>query len=170
MIQYFAYGSNMSRSRFLKRVPKAECAGIARLSEHELRFHKIGKDGSAKCDAFYTGNPDDFILGIVWSIPQEGKDLLDDIEGLGRGYDEKTLNVRMLDNTHLHVTLYSATVIDTTLKPFGWYLEHVCAGARENDFPETYLVRIREVPAIDDPDADRSRKEMEAYSFSRGLF
>jgi gamma-glutamylcyclotransferase len=51
---YFAYGSNMSLSRLRERVPSAEAVGCFSLNGHDLRFHKLSKDGSGKCDAFFT--------------------------------------------------------------------------------------------------------------------
>jgi hypothetical protein len=53
---YFAYGSNMSVSRLVARTPSAQPLGRCALRGHQLRFHKVGGDGSAKCDAFHTGN------------------------------------------------------------------------------------------------------------------
>ena len=36
---YFAYGSNMCAGRLVRRVPSAREVGVARLSNHALRFH-----------------------------------------------------------------------------------------------------------------------------------
>ena len=54
---------------------------------HRLEFHKVGRDGSAKCDAFETGNPDDSVIGVVFDIHTAEKNYLDQAEGLGVGYD-----------------------------------------------------------------------------------
>ena len=48
---YFAYGSNLSSARMAARVPSARVVARAQLPGHALRFHKVGRDGSAKCDA-----------------------------------------------------------------------------------------------------------------------
>jgi hypothetical protein len=62
---YFSYGSNMSIKRFLKRIPSAKRIAVAKLSYHELKFHKKStKDGSGKCDIAETHNPDKIFFGV----------------------------------------------------------------------------------------------------------
>ena len=68
-MKYFAYGSNMHPARLKARLPNILCiSGIFTLPGHTLRFHKVGKDRSAKCDAFYTGNKADHVLGVLYEI------------------------------------------------------------------------------------------------------
>ncbi|MFB2707091.1 hypothetical protein [Marinobacter shengliensis] len=60
------------------------------LVEHALRFHKWSrKDKSAKCDALFTGNSEDVVIGALFEIPSSEKGPLDRAEGLGFGYEEK---------------------------------------------------------------------------------
>jgi hypothetical protein len=66
---------------------------VGALAGHRLRFHKIGQDGSGKCDADVTGNPEDRILGVVYGLSRDDKTILDRHEGLGGGYDEKVVEV-----------------------------------------------------------------------------
>ena len=49
-MRYFAYGSNMSSRRLRERMPGARAESRAILPCHRLAWHKIGKDGSGKCD------------------------------------------------------------------------------------------------------------------------
>ncbi len=64
-MKYFAYGSNMSISRLRERVPSAVRLGIFFLEGHRLCFHKASEDGSAKCDAYQTNNPNDEVIGAL---------------------------------------------------------------------------------------------------------
>lgn len=64
-MHYFAYGSNMSRSRLRERAPSAEALGCFALNGYDLGFHKSGKDGSAKCDAYFTADTGDVIYGVL---------------------------------------------------------------------------------------------------------
>ena len=98
---YFAYGSNMSTPRLLNRVVSARAVAVACLPAHALRFHKRGRDGSAKCDAFYTGQDHDELHGVVYRIAAAEKPCLDECEGLGNGYDVKTVTVRGKNGTKL---------------------------------------------------------------------
>lgn len=68
-IAYFAYGSNMDTQRLRFRTPGCKVIAVATLVGHVLRFHKSSKDGSAKCDAFSTGNPTDLVAGVLYTIP-----------------------------------------------------------------------------------------------------
>lgn len=56
MIYYFAYGSNMLTERLIARTPSARPVGTSLLPGHRLTFHKRGRDGSGKCDAFETAH------------------------------------------------------------------------------------------------------------------
>ena len=55
-MKYFAYGSNLLHQRLQARTPSARPLFTGTLTEHDLRFHKIGDDNSGKADCFFTGN------------------------------------------------------------------------------------------------------------------
>ncbi|MCF8057186.1 MAG: gamma-glutamylcyclotransferase [Desulfocapsa sp.] len=92
-MKYFAYGSNMSLNRIRQRVPSALMLGMFSLEYHELRFHKHGRDNSGKCDAYYTNDSSNTVLGVLYQIDKSGKVILDRAEGVGCGYDEKEVIV-----------------------------------------------------------------------------
>ncbi|AGA92188.1 AIG2-like family protein [Thioflavicoccus mobilis 8321] len=160
----FAYGSNMSLARLRVRAPSAEFVAIGRLIAHRLAFHKVGwKDGSAKCDAQFTGSPDDEVLGVVYEIARVDKPRLDKAEGLGRGYDQKQVDIAT-ERERLNVQIYFATAIDPFLKPYHWYKQHVLIGARENGLPSDYVARIAAVESIEDPAPRRRARELGIYA------
>jgi gamma-glutamylcyclotransferase (GGCT)/AIG2-like uncharacterized protein YtfP len=165
---YFAYGSNLSKARLLARVPSTELITTGSLLHHRLTFHKIGKDLSAKCDAYETGNDRDHVLGALYRIDPAHKKKLDDVEGLGRGYEEKEVSIISGAGKKMNALTYYATNIDAGLKPFHWYRGHVLIGAMEHEFPEDYIARISSVPSIDDPDIKRSEKEMAIHRSETG--
>ncbi|WDE14295.1 gamma-glutamylcyclotransferase family protein [Thalassomonas haliotis] len=162
-MKYFAYGSNMSLRRLQQRTPGAASIGLFALTGHDLRFHKAGQDGSAKCDAFYTGSASDCIYGVLFELAPQEKRLLDRVEGLGAGYDEKWVSV--VNNTGFvaDAALYYATDIDTRLKPFSWYKEHVLIGARESKLAFDYILKIIRVESIEDPDRKRWARQRAIY-------
>lgn len=160
---YFSFGSNMSEKRLLQRITASKM-GVAILTEHQLCFRKRGEsDGSAKCDILETGKPDDFVLGVLYDIDKSQKKVLDIYEGLGYGYDEKTVTVT-IDNKSFDAFTYYATSIDTSLKPYHWYKRHVLEGARENNMPEEYIQRIDRIPAKIDIDSERRERELSIYA------
>ena len=157
---YFAYGSNIAQARILERISSAELVTRGYLLNHRLSFHKVGQDGSAKCDAFETGNMRDCVLGALYQIDPAEKEQLDQVEGLGNGYDEKEVTIMTDSGKRMTALTYYATNIDITLKPFHWYKDHVLIGAREHDFPEEYIGQHLLIESIDDPDTERAEREI----------
>ena len=158
----FSYGSNMSLARLQDRVPSARFVAVATLPAHTLRFHKVSKDGSGKCDAEQTGNPDDRVIGVVYEISDKEKLALDRKEGLGSGYKEKEVEVTA-DQKKLTALMYFATKVDSLLKPYRWYKEHILFGARENDLPAEYIAQLEAIESVDDPDTARNERELIIY-------
>ena len=159
-MHYFAYGSNMSLSRLKKRVPSANPLGCHRLNKHDLRFHKTSKDGSGKCDAYFTSNPDDVVYGALFEIDPVEKTVLDKAEGLGHGYDQKEVIVIADDGSLIKAVTYIASNIDDTLKPYSWYVNHVLVGAYETSLPAEYIEnKINNIETIEDYNEERNAKE-----------
>lgn len=163
---YFAYGSNMSTRRLRTRTPSARVVSTARLHHHSLVFHKESLDGSSKCHIEYTQNPDDIVHGVVYQLRLSEKPYLDNVEGLGKGYEEKHIPVIMPSGDEVIATTYYATHINRSLKPYHWYKEHVLRGAREHGLPDRYIENIESVVSIADPDQDNHLKELSIYSGS----
>jgi gamma-glutamylcyclotransferase len=157
----FAYGSNLSRERIETRVGRVETIAVGRLAAHSLRFHKIGRDGSGKADAFYTGRADDAVYGVVYAIDDRAKQKLDRIEGLGREYVEKAVTVST-DGGDVVTNVYCAHPdrIDESLLPFDWYLSFVLDGARGHGLPHAYVDRVAACRSIVDTDPLRVSREI----------
>lgn len=160
---YFAYGSNMSTPRLGARLASMECMGVAELAGHRLAFHKVGGDGSAKCDALCTDMPADAVIGVVFRIDARKKPVLDGIEGLGCGYAQKQVLVTAREGGQFDAFFYQATHIDGGLKPFDWYKRHVLYGAREHGLPADYIRDIEAIDSMPDADAARQAAEMSIY-------
>jgi cation transport regulator ChaC len=156
---YFAYGSNMSVRRLRQRVSSARPLGRSILEGHDLRFHKMGRDHSGKCDAFFTDKPGDAIYGVVYRLAPADKLVLDRIEGLGAGYAEKRVCVALAHGGELEAVTYVATIMDSSLQPFCWYKTHVLVGARDAALPAAYVNRIRAVDVRRDPNRRRRARE-----------
>jgi hypothetical protein len=86
-----AVRSNKSTKRLhaSDRVPSANRVSIAVLPGYRLSFQKKSSDGSAKCDAYFTGNKSDSVIGVLFEVNQSEKTNLDRTKGLGFGYKEK---------------------------------------------------------------------------------
>ena len=160
---YFAYGSNMSIKRMQGRIRSASFVCVASLRDHDLRFHKKSNDGSGKCDISKTEYPEHSVFGVVFDIAEEDKSKLDNIEGLGQGYEQKEVTVITSLGTTISAMTYYATRKDSNLRPYHWYKFHVLTGARENKLPKEYIEKINRVVSIDDPKMERHEREMAIY-------
>ncbi len=150
---YFAYGSNMSIRRLGARVVGARRLGALALAGYQLRFHKVGQDGSGKCDAYFTGEPRHRVWGALYWMDAAAKTTLDRIEGVGQGYRHQAL--LLPGQGAPSAFLYVATRCDLNLRPFHWYREHVLQGARELGLPRDYQAAIAAIPCRADPDPRR---------------
>ncbi|MDX1764829.1 MAG: gamma-glutamylcyclotransferase, partial [bacterium] len=142
-----------------QRTPSCIAIGAAQLPGHSLRLHKKGRDGSGKCNAFYTGRPRDLVLGVIYALDRNEKPHLDQAESLGCGYNE--MGLRLSTGSQLYsVFTYvaDADYIDDRLKPFGWYRDLVLQGAESHGLPTPYIEAIARMEAIEDPDAVRAKR------------
>lgn len=152
----------MSQKRLTRRIP-AEKLGTAVLAGYRLEFTKPSEaDGSAKCAIRATGNGSDLVYGVLYEIDEGHKPVLDSYEGLGYGYTSETVSVEF-DGVVSDAITYIAVNRTVSLKPFGWYKEHVVRGAEENGMPAEYVESIRRIPAVIDPDLDRASMELSIY-------
>ena len=133
------------------------------LDGHSLAFHKAGRDGSAKCDAVVSRGPGAFLYGVVYRIDPAHRARLDAAEGLGNGYQHKTVTLRLADGTRITAFTYCATHLDASLRPYPWYKEHVLRGAREHRLPEPHITMIARIPTVEDPDPARQALESAVY-------
>ena len=160
---YFSYGSNMSLRRLRQRISDVQMIDIGRLEKHKLEFHKKSNDGSGKCDAYYVGNTGNSVCGIVFEITTSQLLLLDKYEGLGNGYEQKSLQIITQNSGTVCAVTYYATEIDSSVKPYCWYKEHVLQGANEHKLPTDYIKKIKNINAVPDPDIKRHQQELIVY-------
>jgi hypothetical protein len=166
-IAYFAYGSNMASHRLLQRLPGARHVEVGILTGHHLRFHKNDSGLSGKCNIELTDDLRDEVFGVVYQISNEDKQLLDRIEGLGTGYDEKIVSITTLSGALLTSVTYFAIDIDHSLVPYHWYKQHVLRGAIEHRLPAEYISKIESIESQEDPDQHRSHREQSIYPLTR---
>jgi hypothetical protein len=160
-LYYFAYGSNLHPARLRLRAPRARPFRRARLRGHRLRFHKLGRDGSAKCDAWPSGSREDLVLGMVYCMARRDLRALDRAEDLDRGYERVRLMVD-IGGRQRAVFTYRALPAAVTegLSPFDWYRQYVVRGARHHGLPGSYIGSLEREAVLVDPDERRRRRNL----------
>ena len=154
-IVYLAYGSNLRPLRLRQRVPSCRVVGVVDRPGFRLAFHKVGMDGSGKCDLVETGDPEDRAWGVLYSIAASEKPDLDVAEGPGYACLQRTISYRQQP---LEVMTYLARPErrDPSQVPFDWYRELVLLGARHHNLPQSYIGIIEAVTVSEDPDPERA--------------
>lgn len=153
---YFAYGSNLHPARLAARAPSARLVSTGYCRGRRPAFHKVGQDGTGKCDAPVATEPDARVFGAVYELVGADLAALDGVEGLGAGYLRERLAVRTGGGVvEADAYLAQPGFVDPARAPFDWYLELVLAGARYHGFPAGYVAALAATPTV--PDADRRR-------------
>jgi len=162
LCRVFAYGSNLSVEWIEARVGPVVILASGRLDRHALRFHKSGRDGSGKADAFATDDAADTVHGVVYEMSADAKRRLDRFEGLGVDYLEKEVAISTAGGS-VNSSVYFAhpARVDPSAVPYDWYLRLVVDGARRHRLPEAYVERIAAQVPLRDPDRDRATRALE---------
>lgn len=160
-MDYFAYGSNLHPARLRARVGDVELVATAVLRGARLAFRKVGQDGSAKADVVFAQGTPDTVPGAVYRLTEEQAVVLDGVEGVGRGYERRTVDVELdgAERRRCFTYLAMPAYVDETLRPFAWYVELVVHGAGYHGFAREYVERLMREPTVSDPDPARAAKE-----------
>ena len=161
VIAYFAYGSNLCLRRLRGRVPDACLLERATLPGHVLRWHKRSNlDGSGKCSIETQQDGSGFVHGALFSIPEDQMEALDRAEGLGFGYEQRSITVQTATGMKECVTYQAQdTHIDNALRPYSWYKDLVVGGAHALELDPLYVESLRQTSAIEDPNRARDAAE-----------
>lgn len=163
---YYAYGSNLHPRRLHARIPSSELVGAATLNGYRLAFHKRGGDGSAKCNALFSGNPEHRLPGALFKLLASEKPILDEIEG--EGYEVETVAVDLAGTPQqAFVYLAETDYIDNGLRPFHWYKDLVHLGAQYHNFASHHIELIAAVESIADHDPDRHHRNEQILKLMR---
>ena len=154
MITYFAYGSNMLTARIEERLGRCARVGTGYLKGRQLVFHKRGRDGSGKCDAFETGRLADRVFGVLYRLDRGQRLKLDGFEG--PGYESREVVVQLtLDAIEAYTYVAVPSAVERDLVPYSWYKSLVVAGAHAHRLPLPYREMLETFPCMSDPDVER---------------
>lgn len=102
-------------------------------------------------------------FGALFSIQTIHLPQLDKFEGRGYGYERKSVQVNLPSGESSTAETYIAIKVDSSLRPFDWYKEHVLRGARAISLPPSYIASIEAVVADIDTDEQRRASELAIY-------
>ncbi|MEL7085633.1 MAG: gamma-glutamylcyclotransferase family protein [Cyanobacteria bacterium P01_A01_bin.3] len=158
---YFAYGSNLHPARLSDRTPSAQLITTGCVRGRCLVFHKIGRDGSAKCDALLSAHSNSTVFGALYQLDPQDIPTLDKFEALGAGYNREILSISTETRTlQAFAYIAQAQYVNPDLKPFHWYKQLVIAGAKLHQFPVPYIASIAAIDTIPDPKIERAAQNL----------
>lgn len=132
---YFAYGSNMLRSRLEARVGRVEDFGWSTLHGHDHRFDKLGTDGTGKGNI--APHPAAVVHGVLYAMSEPQLEILHGFEGGYRALEVEV--VHRAGGARLIAVSYQAIAPVGALRPSGDYLDFYERGMREHGLPDAYI-------------------------------
>ena len=155
-MKYFAYGSNLLPSRIQQRLGSIVSIGKAILIDHQLNFSKVSIDGSGKCSIWsFAGQS---VYGVVYDLALESKNLLDEIEGVGKGYESVMYDISGYGECFAYVA--QAPYIDNNVAPYEWYKQLVLEGCRFHSFHSEYIRMVESFDSVPDHNEHRTKDNL----------
>ncbi|AEV68341.1 gamma-glutamylcyclotransferase family protein [Acetivibrio clariflavus] len=142
--KYFAYGSCTNFESFGDTMKKAECedkfsvCGIGRLNDYRLAFTRYSmKWGGGVLNIIKS--PGDYVLGVVYDIPEQAVSAIDKREGAPKYY-KRIEDVEVeVENKRVKVFTYAVVEKDfDEIKPALEYFDTVYKGMKQH-FPSEYV-------------------------------
>ena len=145
MHYYFAYGSNMNRARMAARGLTVLETLPGKLGGMTLRFNKRARRPPHCACANVCWSPGSVVEGVLYRLADEGQiTLMDPFEGAPRYYSRERFPIQTAQETvYAWVYVANPAVIDDSVLPQRWYLDHLLAG--EPYLSDSYLRFLREV-------------------------
>ena len=126
MINYFAFGSNMSEQRMHERLGWSPSRSGAILPDYEMVFNKHSNDGG-KANIIYS--PGDLVEGILYSVNDEDLLILDEYEGVAtKQYKRYEIEVINNNKNSIAAVAYKALNTGKISAPTEKYLNYILEG------------------------------------------
>ena len=135
MLNYFAFGSNMSAQRMHERLGWSPSRSGAILPDYEMIFNKHSNDGG-KANIMYS--PGDLVEGILYSVYEKDLVVLDKYEGVAADqYKRYEIKVQNKNKKSILAVAYKALNTGKVSAPTEVYLNYILEG-KEFLSPEYY--------------------------------
>ena len=126
MLNYFAFGSNMSAQRMHERLGWSPSRSGAILSDYEMIFNKHSNDGGK---ANIMSSPGNIVEGILYSVNEKDLLILDKYEGVSyKQYKRYEIEVRDNNKNFIPAVAYKALNTGKVSAPTEEYLNYILEG------------------------------------------
>ena len=144
MLNYFAFGSNMSAQRMHDRIGWSPSRSGAILPDYEMIFNKHSNDGGK---ANIMSSPGNIVEGILYSVNEEDLLILDKYEGVAtKQYKRQKIEVRNNNKLSITAVTYKALNTGKVSAPTEEYLNYILEG---KDFLSLgYITKLKSTETI----------------------
>jgi len=152
MINYFAYGSNISENRMLnERKINFTSRKLATLKNYKLLFNKVSKKNCYLGFANVVESDGDIVEGTLYEICDSDINIIDRFEGANttpKHYYRKTIEV-ICDDKIVNAIIYIANpiMIKDDIKPDKNYLNYILEG--KDIFSSEYYEKLKLTKTLD---------------------
>lgn len=130
MINYFAYGSNISEYRMItERKINFSVRKFAVLENYKMEFNKVSKKNCYLGFANIIPSDNNFVEGALYEIDDSDINRIDKFEGVPEHYTRQIVNV-ICDNIKVEAIVYVANsnMIRNNVLPDKKYLNYILEG------------------------------------------
>ena len=128
---YFGYGSNLSKDQMFVRCPESSYLTSGNLSGYSWFINTRGY-------ASIKPNPDDFVLGEIFTLSDKDIELLDIYESVAEGMYEKFIMSIKIQSGFIDCLVYIATDNENG-QPQAEYIKRINAGIKCANLPSDYV-------------------------------
>ena len=126
MLNYFAFGSNMSAQRMHDRLGWSPSSSGAILPDYEMIFNNHSNDGGK---ANIMSSPGNIVEGILYSVIEEDLLIFDKYEGVAaKQYKRHEIEVRNNNKNSITAVTYKALNTGKVSAPTEEYLSYILEG------------------------------------------
>jgi gamma-glutamylcyclotransferase len=157
-VLYFAYGSNMLTARLARRCPSVQVIGQACAEGYDVMFANRSVDASGKA-MLTRADARQRHFGVLFEIDSADLAGLDLAEGPGYERVDRFPVVHAGGLRPDCAVTYRARDVDSSLRPYDWYLALVIQGAIEHGLPAAQIGRLQATAFIRDPEPGRRGRQ-----------
>ena len=141
---YFAFGSNLKKTRLLINCKSAKFHCTAELKNYRLAFTgSISKTWGGSSATILPAANGNSVWGAVWLLTEPDVTALDIQEGVCMGiYRRIEIDVESVDKGTLHCISYAKPPDQPEGQPSHTYLEVIIAGAKEISLSPEYIRKL----------------------------
>ena len=128
MLNYFAFGSNMSAQRMDERLGWSPSRSGAILNDYEMIINKHSNDGGK---ANIMSSPGNIVEGILYSVNEEDLLILDKYEGVAaKQYQRHEIEVHKNNKHSITAVTYKALNTGKVTAPTKEYMNYILEGKK----------------------------------------